>query len=262
MSNLLLRTISTNQLAGSVEYHEHQIFIGTEMTDWPSNLEQTSPEQMNDSNLIRKWKEDIDREPRLRDMVKLHACSAKKDSIFLFPEALYFENPTIEISSPLSILSSTKAGAVPETGIALPKDVYYMFVCTHMGLDQRCGLRGPNIVKAIRKKALEGVHVFECSHLGGHKYAGNLVVYGLRYPSETACPPTPTLSYHGDWYGLIEEADVETLLDYVMNRKTLWKEKWRGSIGLSVERQKQIAQNWGLLREDCSCGDTSCGDRR
>ena len=251
------------ELAGSVDYHEKQVFIGTDMTDWPSKIEQQiSSEQMNGRNdLIRKWKEAIENDPQLRDIVKLHACSAKRDSVFLFPEAWYFENSSIDdISSLLSMLSSARMGIVLETGIALSKNAYYIFVCTHKGRDQRCGLRGPNIVRAIREKALEGIHVFECSHLGGHKYAGNLVVYGLRHPYET-CSPTSTLSYHGDWYGLIEEADVEPLLDYVKVRKTIWKDKWRGSIGLSVERQKQIAQYWGLSCEDCSC-DTSCKGHR
>ena len=76
----------------------------------------------------------------------------------------------------------------------------HIFVCTHASRDARCGVCGPALVDAFRASvaadpALRGrVEVRGCSHVGGHKYAGNVLVFaprggvfsGLGRPSRTA----------------------------------------------------------------------------
>ena len=62
----------------------------------------------------------------------------------------------------------------------------HVFVCTHASRDARCGVCGPALVDAFRAAVaadseLRGrVEVRGCSHVGGHKYAGNVLVFAPR----------------------------------------------------------------------------------
>ena len=59
----------------------------------------------------------------------------------------------------------------------------HLFVCTHMKRDARCGVCGPALIESIRDElkrldiADDAVAVRGCSHTGGHKYAGNLLLF-------------------------------------------------------------------------------------
>jgi hypothetical protein len=68
--------------------------------------------------------------------------------------------------------------------LASPKSLHgsYVFVCAHGTRDHRCGACGPPIIdafnKEIRKRSLgKDIFVRACSHVGGHKYAGNVIIY-------------------------------------------------------------------------------------
>jgi hypothetical protein len=238
---------SKHYLAGTVDHYVRQVFVGTEMKDWPNKVENASFDQLNGSSLIQVWKQ------QLPDTVKLHACNAKKNSVFIFPEAIYYDHVSLTETPSLDtlLLVTMSPSTSHSSRLSLPRDHYYFFVCTHKTRDPRCGQRGPAIVAAIRQRAIEKVHVFECSHVGGHKYAGNVIVYGLRHdPAAVAAAcGSENLLYSGDWYGLVEEKDVEMLLQYCVIQKTVWKKKWRGAIGVSMDQQKQMAINWGLTKE-------------
>lgn len=62
-------------------------------------------------------------------------------------------------------------------------------VCTHGSLDASCGIRGRPLAEALAR--IRPGRVWECSHLGGHRFAPNVVclpaglVYG-RVPPEGA----------------------------------------------------------------------------
>jgi (2Fe-2S) ferredoxin len=74
-----------------------------------------------------------------------------------------------------------------------------LLVCCHMARDKRCGRAGPQIIQAFEnaKEELDAGHVsiLPSSHIGGHKFAGTLVVY----PS-------------GHWYGHISKSNSKELL--------------------------------------------------
>jgi len=85
--------------------------------------------------------------------------------------------------------SAATAAAPDETKmpgdlIAEPLDVGlgYVFVCTHKMRDKRCGVLGlilaEQFQKSLRDRQLDGkVTVRKISHVGGHKYAGNIILY-------------------------------------------------------------------------------------
>lgn len=58
----------------------------------------------------------------------------------------------------------------------------YIFVCAHRSRDKRCGVCGTALItKLIEEIELRGLKdqicVHACSHIGGHKYAGNVIVF-------------------------------------------------------------------------------------
>ena len=49
-----------------------------------------------------------------------------------------------------------------------------LFVCCHASRDERCGTLGPQLVEGLMEEVQQAglagkVHVYECSHVGGHK---------------------------------------------------------------------------------------------
>jgi len=62
----------------------------------------------------------------------------------------------------------------------------YVFVCSHGSRDRRCGVCGPALVSRFEEEielhGLQGkVSVSPCSHIGGHKYAGNVIIFGSSF---------------------------------------------------------------------------------
>lgn len=70
------------------------------------------------------------------------------------------------------------ASGPPETLIGA-----FVFVCAHSNRDKRCGVCGPVLIEKfkeeIKSRGLnDQVFVNSCSHIGGHKYAGNVIIFG------------------------------------------------------------------------------------
>lgn len=58
----------------------------------------------------------------------------------------------------------------------------YIFVCAHGSRDVRCGVCGPVLIEKLNEEIdLRGlkseISVLACSHVGGHKYAGNVIIF-------------------------------------------------------------------------------------
>ncbi|KAK4152950.1 hypothetical protein C8A00DRAFT_44082 [Chaetomidium leptoderma] len=113
-----------------------------------------------------------------------------------------------------------------------------VLVCGHGGRDQRCGVFGPLLRGEFERRLPErGVEVLKgavevesfetaapvgvgseyaarvglISHIGGHKFAGNVILYlppGLRTEDGLAHP----LAGHGIWYGRVEPRHVEGIV--------------------------------------------------
>ncbi|EJD45454.1 hypothetical protein AURDEDRAFT_165316 [Auricularia subglabra TFB-10046 SS5] len=108
----------------------------------------------------------------------------------------------------------------------------HLLVCTHAQRDCRCGDTGGAVVAELRRKAASlPVKIGELGHVGGHKYAANVLVF-------------PT----GDWFGDIEPKHVDLLLRYVDEGMSMPPPElvphWRGGRGLSKEEQLDLADKW------------------
>ncbi|KAH9578045.1 Thioredoxin-like ferredoxin [Trypanosoma melophagium] len=110
----------------------------------------------------------------------------------------------------------------------------FVFVCSHRSRDNRCGYCGAILVDLLRQSIKtkkgddESIHVYPCSHVGGHMYAGNVLVYTKK---------------GGVCFGCFTPADVDTLVDFLVNGSNgnipaSLASRVRGSVGFPEESSK------------------------
>lgn len=102
-----------------------------------------------------------------------------------------------------------------------------ILICGHGGRDQRCGILGPLLEDEFKDKLLAaGIEKFSValiSHIGGHRFAGNVIVY---IPPSMASP----LAGKGIWYGRVEPKHVEGIVNTTIVHGTVIEELLRGGI--------------------------------
>ncbi|PWN53567.1 Lipoate synthase [Violaceomyces palustris] len=135
-----------------------------------------------------------------------------------------------------------------------PDDETHIYVCTHGARDCRCGVAGNAFLEALReevrrneaslisngKPAPKKVKVWPISHVGGHQWAANALVYP-----------------HGDWYANLRVSDSKLVLrsalspassfhdlDDSRERLVHWP-RWRGRLGMSKSAQRDHFSEWG-----------------
>ncbi|KAJ2918963.1 hypothetical protein MD484_g1431, partial [Candolleomyces efflorescens] len=116
-------------------------------------------------------------------------------------------------------------------------DTIDLYVCTHGARDCRCGETGGAVFRALKREVdrlgVGGkVRVGEVGHVGGHKYAANVLVYP-----------------HGEWLGLVTPSDVPSILSAILSRPIkpyreddplLLPEHWRGRMGIGKDEQIEM----------------------
>ncbi|TGZ84672.1 hypothetical protein EX30DRAFT_337167 [Ascodesmis nigricans] len=112
-----------------------------------------------------------------------------------------------------------------------------VLVCVHGTRDARCGEMGPPLIQqfedvlAAKEVPKEKVVVAGCSHLSGHKWAGNVVVY-RRHEQGTETEN----DFWGVWYGRITPKEVEAIvMETVENGRVLDAGLLRGVVAAEVE---------------------------
>ncbi|GAB1314911.1 Altered inheritance of mitochondria protein 32 [Madurella fahalii] len=135
-----------------------------------------------------------------------------------------------------------------------------VLICGHGGRDQRCGTYGPLLRGEFEKRlpergfevlkgavevegdevpAVEGekggeagypyARVGLISHIGGHKFAGNVIIYlppGLGTKDGERHP----LAGHGIWYGRVEPRHIEGIVGETILKGRVIEELFRGGI--------------------------------
>lgn len=128
-----------------------------------------------------------------------------------------------------------------------------VLVCGHGGRDMRCGVMGPALRDEFEAQLpREGVRVLRgevdgdgdelcssssgtaarvglISHMGGHKFAGNVIIY---LPPTIALPDggKHPLAGHGIWYGRVEPRHVQGVIRETILRGNVIADMFRGGI--------------------------------
>ena len=128
-----------------------------------------------------------------------------------------------------------------------------IYICGHMSRDSRCGVLGPILREEFNKQILlrsqksagsphaqskatkqkpqnpwRGITVGLCSHIGGHAFAGNVVIYFPRtFDLEQSGEVSP-LAGKGVWYGRVQPDHVEGILEETIKGGKVIQELCRG----------------------------------
>ncbi|KAF9115241.1 hypothetical protein BGX27_008475 [Mortierella sp. AM989] len=112
-----------------------------------------------------------------------------------------------------------------------------VMICSHRKRDKRCGVTAPilkdEFTRILRSKDIYGdcegdVEIWLISHIGGHKFAGNVIVH----KSEGMAI----------WYGRVEPCHAQAIVDMTIEKGEVIEELYRGSmIGSFDQSRKKIA---------------------
>lgn len=104
------------------------------------------------------------------------------------------------------------------------KNEKWVFICGHRKRDKRCGLIAPKLVKELQKST-ENRNLAIISHIGGHKYAGNVIIYR---------PHTiGTEMKHIDslWFGKVTPDNIISIVNE-LNSGRIIENNFRGGLSL------------------------------
>eukprot|EP00667_Euglena_gracilis_P012455 EG_transcript_12799 len=152
--------------------------------------------------------------------------SGELHSILWYPQRTMFTGVTESNVSALA--ASIARGALDDlpAGVASsPITDTRVFVCAHRSRDSRCGYCGAALHREfqaeLRAQQAEGTtRVHKVSHVGGHKYAGLVLIYG------------PAVL---DWYAYVRPSDVPDLVKEAVVGQQWLPRLWRGRVAASPE---------------------------
>eukprot|EP00128_Syssomonas_multiformis_P017129 Colp12_sorted_trinity150504_noHs@3552 len=240
---------SESTLYGTVNFYERHVFIGTALSNWPSHIEDATEQEV---PLAAEFARLLKQHKPTRK-TKLSATDAAVNTIVVLPDKIMYTGVT-SADLPLIVTQhlSSEQGIQLSDGLSagcrmlkLEENAQHIYVCTHNSRDERCGRWGPQIIASLKQelaqRGLEHVTVNSCSHVGGHVYAGNVIIYGRKGADGELI---------GDWYGNVRpEHAAEIVSEHVVAGKVLPR-LWRGRMGATAEQQ---------VSEFKACDNCDCG---
>ncbi|KAH7332482.1 hypothetical protein KP509_20G089700 [Ceratopteris richardii] len=213
-------------LAGTVHHYEKHVFLCYKSPkSWPAQLETS-----NDDELPRLFATSLKAKksvmPKKIRLTITDAAESSDGDVFIFPDMVKYKGLTAsEIEGFVDEVLVNGSDFLSERKETLQGS--HIFVCAHERRDMRCGVCGPALIDTFKKEIVDRgitgeVFIRSCSHIGGHKYAGNVLIYS----------PDANNEVSGHW----------------------------GQMGLSEEEQKMVYQKWlensqshEELLEGCPC---------
>ncbi|XP_040986956.1 uncharacterized protein LOC121234885 [Juglans microcarpa x Juglans regia] len=226
----------TSQLAGTVEFYQRHVFLCYKNPQvWPARIEASEfdrvPRLLSAAVMARKA--DMKRETRLTICEGHDGTETSNGDVLIFPDMIRYRRLThFDVDTFVEEVLVRDGEWLPGTPETLKGS--YVFVCSHGSRDRRCGVCGPALVSRFKEGIeLHGlqskVSVSPCSHIGGHEYAGNIIIFGSNLHGEVT----------GHWYGYVSPEDVPVLLEQHIVKGEIVDWLWRGQMGLSEEEQKK-----------------------
>lgn len=216
-------------LPGSVKFYQRHVLVCTGRADWPSKVDA-------EGGFLQALAESmVSRASEMALKVKMTACDEASlgpgYDVLLFPDKVRYLGVQ-ESDIPALVEDHLVENGVSERIPHREVTGQYILVCAHGARDERCGVCGPPLVEAfvagLESRGLsDRVSVRQVSHVGGHKFAGNVLIY----PG-------------GDWYGYVTPERVTHIIDQHVIKGEVIADLWRGRMGLSPEEQLQLANHW------------------
>lgn len=203
-------------LANTVDSIDRHVYMCNPYV-WPSKIE--SDESGFAGKFSRRVKQIRKGLPESTFSLRLTVCNSPSPSgyidMFIFPENQMIRVPEGMAFSDMDDLIHELISPEMPFKCYSPQPLPFrqaFFVCEHAARDKRCGRAGPIVIEELRKQLAarniptNEIAVFGTSHIGGHKYAGTLIVYP-----------------QAQWYGYITKRLTAELVDSVCEGKVLNK---------------------------------------
>ncbi|CAA0815397.1 Sucrase/ferredoxin-like family protein [Striga hermonthica] len=242
-------------LVGTVEMYERHVFLCYKNPQvWPPRIEAAEFDRLPRilAAALAARKSDMKRETRLTICEGHDGTETSNGDVLIFPDMIRYRRLThFDVDTFVEEVLVKDGEWLPGSPETLRG--WYIFVCCHGSRDQRCGVCGPSVISKfqneIELRGIQGkVSVSPCSHIGGHKYAGNVIIFG---PKEVT----------GHWYGYVMPEDVPLLLEQHIGKGEIVDFLWRGQMGLSVDDQKKSLEQRSLLNGG-TCTDRNMKDSK
>ncbi|KAK4282331.1 hypothetical protein QN277_013722 [Acacia crassicarpa] len=222
-------------LAGTVDAYDRHVFVCYKKHEvWPPRVEASESDPLPKllATTVKSRKNDM------TIKTKITICEAREEAGFLDGDVLIFPGMIkyrgLTESNIDSFVEDVMVNGKPwSAGVQEEIAGSHVFVCAHGSRDVRCGVCGPVLIEKFNREIeLRGlkdqVFVWACSHVGGHKYAGNVIIYS----------PGLDGKIMGHWYGYVTPNDVPEFLDQHIAKGEVIRHLWRGQMGPSVEEVK------------------------
>ncbi|GLT36745.1 hypothetical protein SLA2020_111050 [Shorea laevis] len=226
-------------LSGTVQFYERHLFLCYKNPSvWPPRIEAAEFDRLPRllSAAVSARKSDMKKETRLTICEGHDGTETSNGDVLIFPDMIRYRRLThFDVDTFVEEVLVKDGEWLP--GTPEPLKGSYVFVCSHGSRDRRCGVCGPQLVSRFKEEievhGLQGrVSVSPCSHIGGHKYAGNVIIFGSNVNGEI----------NGHWYGYVTPDDVPLLLERHIGKGEIVDWLWRGQMGLSEEEQKKFQE--------------------
>ncbi|XP_076935248.1 altered inheritance of mitochondria protein 32-like [Bidens hawaiensis] len=230
----------TENLSGSVNpYGRHLFLCYKSHNDWPARVESSDSDPLPKrlAGAIKDRKNDI-AVKTLLTICESRDCTGLSDGdVLIFPDLNKYRG--LEESNVDSFVEDVLVSGKPwSLGTEETVTGSYVFVCAHNSRDKRCGVCGPVLIEKFSEEIgvrglKDEVFVSACSHVGGHKYAGNLIIYSKVQDGKVS----------GHWYGYVTPNDVAELLDQHIKKGEVIERIWRGEMGVPpVEKADKVVE--------------------
>ncbi|KAL6994400.1 hypothetical protein U1Q18_012505 [Sarracenia purpurea var. burkii] len=250
-------------LAGTVDPYDRHLFLCYNSYEaWPSRVEDSESDPLPKllSGTLKARNDDINVKTRLTICEGREGTEFSNGDMLLFPEMIKYRS--LKDSDVDIFVDDVLVNGKPwASGVQEELTGSYVFVCAHASRDRRCGVCGPALIEKFKEEIeLKGlkdqVFVGACSHVGGHKYAGNLIIFSADQQGKVA----------GHWYGYVTPDDVAELLEQHIGKGKIIERLWRGQMGVPFEQAKKadeqnIPNGKDLEESQKPKGDSSQGKK-
>ncbi|KAK2975254.1 hypothetical protein RJ640_028006 [Escallonia rubra] len=224
-------------LAGTVDPYDRHVLLCYGTHDaWPSRVEASDSDPLPKllASALKARKDDIPVKTRLTVCEGGDGTELTDGDVLIFPEMIKYRG--LKESDVDSFVEDVLVNGKPwASGVQEVFTGSHVFVCAHNSRDKRCGVCGPALIEKFKEEAevrglKDKVFVSACSHVGGHKYAGNLIIFSADADGKIS----------GHWYGYVAPTDVPELLDQHIGKGEIIKRLWRGQMGALVDEALKV----------------------
>ena len=228
MPMTMMKRIDTSNLYNTFKpYRYHFLVQQGSPKSWPEHVEKE------ESSIAKAFSDRLEamgaKDKESRSLLTLYQddqCDDSPLNVIVFPSAKVYQNVSLaDVEQLIQIVTSESDDTLQDLKLKekLVEKKAFVLICSHGKRDKKCGVAGPLLVEEFKKvlsiQGLEDqVPVVSVSHIGGHKFAGNIILYQKDERD----------LWIGDWYGRIRTCHVESIVQECIKDGKVFQDLWRG----------------------------------